>query len=119
MATTSNPELSLSRYFPLVEYELPDGEKETTIDFFNPDGARFVDNLEQERSFVWNSSLRLDVLAYRQFGTVSAWWLPLFFDGAQHVSELRTGSAVAVPRPVTRLETSRARSPGRGSRITL
>lgn len=119
MATTTNPEFSLSKYFPLVEYEDENGNIEETVDFFNPDGAAFVNSLTSERSFTWNSSLRLDVLAHQQFGSVSAWWLTLFFDGAAHAGELSNGAFVSVPKPARRLQTSRSRSPGRGSRVRL
>lgn len=119
MASTSDPRFSISQYFPTVEYKNDSGATEQTIDFFNPDGANFVNSLRADQTFRWNPSLRLDVLAYQQFGSVSAWWLPLFFDGASHSSELKSGSLLVVPRPNERIISDKQQSPGRGSRVLL
>jgi hypothetical protein len=119
MATSSNPKYNLSEYFPLTTYTLEDGSVEETIDFFNPKGAAFVGSLRAEDKFEWNKSFRLDVLAQEAFGSVSAWWIPLFFSGDMHPDEILTGTLVSVPQPTRRLESAKSRSPGRGSRVRV
>jgi len=119
MASSSNAQYNLSAYFPMTTYKDEDGETKDSIDFFNPDGAKFVNSLTSVGDFQWDKSLKLDVLAHTQFGTVSAWWLPLFFNGAQHPGELKTGSFISIPRPTTRVSSTKSQSPGRGSRVLL
>ena len=119
MATSSNPQYNLSAYFPLTSYELDDGAVEECIDFFNPKGAAFVASLQSTQQFDWNKTFRLDVLAQETFGSVSAWWIPLFFSGDQHPDELKTGSRVAVSVPTKRFDSAKSRSPGRGSRVRI
>lgn len=119
MPTTTNTEFSITNYFPLVNNVLDSGEEEESIDFFNPEGISFMGGLTPNTNYVWEKSLRLDVMSYRQFGTVSAWWLPLFFNGAPHFTELNIGTFVNVPLPPSRINSSRSSSPGRGSRVRL
>lgn len=119
MASSSNPQYNLSAYFPLTNYKDEDGNTQQSIDFFNPVGSKFVDSLVSIGDFQWDKSLKLDVLAHTQFGTVSAWWVPLFFNGANHPGELRTGSFVSIPKPTSKITSTKSQSPGRGSRVLL
>jgi hypothetical protein len=119
MATSSNAQYNLSAYFPLSSYVLDNGEVEECIDFFNPKGSAFVNSLQATDKFEWNKTFRLDVLAQETFGSVSAWWIPLFFSGDQHPDELRTGARVAITVPTKRFESAKSRSPGRGSRVRI
>lgn len=116
MSSTSNPQYYLSKKFPLVSVKIG-RETEKRIDIFNPDGYAFVRGLQPQKQIQWSDNTKLDVIAHQNFGTVTAWWLPLFYNGDEHPFELINGVTVTLPQANSSDFNSRSSIPGRGSRV--
>jgi len=114
MARTSNKQYYMSNMFPLVDVvEQPGEPAHKRIDIFNPDGAKFVRSLQPQSKIPWSARNKLDVIALRSFNTVSGWWIPLFYNGAEHPFEIINGSYVVIPVADQAALTTRARTGGR------
>ena len=110
----------MSNMFPFVDVADRPGEPaHKRIDIFNPDGAKFVRNLQPQSKIPWSDRNKLDVIALRSFNTVSGWWIPLFYNGAEHPYEIVNGTSVTIPVADQSSLTTRARTGGRGSRVKI
>lgn len=120
MATTSNSQFYFSNAFPLTEVEQRLGEAPSKrIDIFNPRGAAFIRSMQPGKKIQWSERNKLDVVAFKTFGSVSAWWMVLFFNGDQHPFEIESGRVFTIPSPQLANTVAQNRTSGRGSRVTI
>lgn len=120
MATTSNEQFYMSNYFPLVDVPLRVGEQPTKrIDFFNHTGAQTVRNLQPFRKITWRDNRKMDVVSFQLTGSVSAWWMPVLYNGQQHPYEITDGYTVTLPALNASILNTGRKVSGRGSRVTI